>query len=78
MLSVATIISLAAISPAVVKTLPALIEFTATPNLRSLISFAIAADSAPTPARGSPGLPPIKVLIISKPAGAEIFARSVR
>jgi hypothetical protein len=57
---------------------PVLIELTATPSRRSFICFASSAESAPTPLLGKPGLPLIKVLMISNPAGAEMFVSSVR
>ena len=77
-LSVATIISLAGISPTEVTTTPLLIELTVTPNRRSLIFLAITAESAPTPRLGNPGLPLTKVLMISSPAGAAMLDRSVK
>ena len=77
-LSVATIISLALISPAEVINEPFLIALTVTPSRKSVICFAIAADSTPTPRLGKPGLPLMKVLMISNPAGAEMLSSSVR
>ena len=71
-------ISLAGIPPTEVVTTPLLIELTVTPNRRSLTCFAITAERAPTPLLGNPGLPLMKVLMISNPAGAAIFVRSVR